>query len=149
MESDTNSWYLQLVPKTLSHPLGLFVDVRSGARLNFCVLKLCAFEACFRPPPCSLLSLCSMFILNARVLPGISHQLDREDPIQILSFRFFQLFQGHLDLLRGFCTISYPDQHCLPKPAFVQRAKYVCFCSANDSQQLRDFVPLFNFLPVG
>ena len=53
-------------PKKLSHRLGLPVDVRSGARLNFCVLKLCAFQACFRPPPCSLLSLCSMFILNAR-----------------------------------------------------------------------------------
>ena len=59
-------FYLQLVPKKPSHRLGLPVDVRSGAWLNFCVLKLCAFQACFRPPPCSLLSLCSMFILNAR-----------------------------------------------------------------------------------
>ena len=54
-----SKFYLQLVPKKLSHRLGLSVDVRSGARLNFCVLKLCAFQACFRPQPCSLLSLCS------------------------------------------------------------------------------------------
>ena len=146
MESDTNSIYSSSPQNIVIVWASLWVCVLEQDSIfvfwSFVLSKRASGH--HRAPSCL-----SVHPQSVRVLPGISQQSDREDPIKILSFRFFQLFQGHQDLLRGFCTISYPYQHCLPEPAFVQRAKYVCFCSANDSQQLRDFVPLFNFLPVG